>query len=136
MKKAKAIYWTSTGLVALIMTVSGMLAAAHTPRYLQALKHLGYPPYFANLLAVGKLAGVAVLLSPKLGKLKEWAYAGFAITVLSASYSHLSSGDGLLALDPLATFIALVISYASRPASRLPELRGNLRNHERRPVLP
>ncbi|HZQ51230.1 MAG TPA: DoxX family protein [Bryobacteraceae bacterium] len=136
MKKSKAIYWTSTGFVALIMTISGMLAAAHTPRYLQALKHLGYPPYFANLLAVGKLAGVAVLLAPKLGKLNEWAYAGFAITVLSASYSHLSSGDGLLALDPLATFIALAISYASRPGGRRSELRGNLRNDERSPVLP
>lgn len=136
MKKSKAIYWTSTDLVALIMTISGVLAAAHTPRYLHALKHLGYPPYFANLLAVGKLAGVAVLLAPGLGKLKEWAYAGFAITVLSASYSHLSSGDGLLALDPLATFVALVLSYANRPTSRRPELRSNLRNDERSPVLP
>jgi hypothetical protein len=50
--------------------------------------------------------------------LKEWAYVGCAITILSACYSHYSSGDGLLALEPLVTFGALLASYAFRPASR------------------
>jgi DoxX-like family len=79
---------------------------------------LGYPPYFSDLLAAGKLVGVSVLLAPGLVKLKEWAYVGFGITVLSACYSHFLSGDGLLALEPLVTFAALVVSYLTRPASR------------------
>ena len=111
-------YWLSTGFVAIIMTASGALAILHVPQFMQALKHLGYPPYFANLLGIGKLTGVAVLLAPRLGRLKEWAYAAFGITVLGGCYSHLSSGDGWVALDPLATFIALVISYLRRPGSR------------------
>jgi len=41
-----------------------------------------------------------VLLLPGMVKLKEWAYAGFAITVITAGYSHLSSEDGLMTLDP------------------------------------
>jgi hypothetical protein len=51
-------------------------------------------------------------------KLKEWAYVGFGITVISASYSHWFSGDGLMALEPLVTFAALVVSYLTRPADR------------------
>jgi DoxX-like family len=98
--------------------VSGGLALSHTPRFMTALAHLGYPAYFSNLLGVGKLVGVGVLLLPGLGRLKEWAYAAFGIVVLSACYSHLSSGDGAMALEPLLTGAALVISYVLRPADR------------------
>src|SRR4051794_28249995 len=83
-------YWISTGLVALAMTASGTLAVMHVPQFMKALEYLGYPPYFANLLGIGKLTGVAVLLTPGLPRLKEWAYAAFGITILSACYSHLS----------------------------------------------
>lgn len=121
MKKIGLLYWIATGFVVLVMSVSGLLAITHNSRFMDALAHLGYPPYFANLLGVGKLAGIAVLLAPGLGRLKEWAYAAFGVMVLSACYSHFSSGDGLLALDPLATFAALVISYMKRPATRRPE---------------
>jgi hypothetical protein len=117
-KTKTTIYWASTLFVAFIMTISGALALIHAPTMMAALAHLGYPPYFSNLLAVSKLAGVAVLLLPGIARLKEWAYAGFGITVLSASYSHLLSGDGLLALEPLVTFAALILSYTLRPPSR------------------
>lgn len=53
-----------------------------------------------------------------LGRLKEWAYAAFGIVVLSACYSHLLSGDGVMALEPLVTGAALVISYMLRPTDR------------------
>jgi hypothetical protein len=112
------IYWAATLFAAFIMTTSGALALFHMPGMMAALAHLGYPPYFSNLLAISKLAGVSVLLLPGLPRLKEWAYAGFGITVLSASYSHLHSGDGLLALEPLVTFAALILSYTMRPPSR------------------
>ena len=118
--KAKAMtYWIATGFVVCIMTISGVLAVAHAPSMMAALAHLGYPAYFSNLLGVAKLVGVCVLLVPGMVKLKEWAYVGFGITILSASYSHLLSGDGVpAALEPLVTFAALVISYVARPASR------------------
>lgn len=118
MKKA-VTYWIATGFVVCIMTISGVLAVAHAPSMMAGLAHLGYPAYFSNLLGVAKLVGVCVLLVPGMVKLKEWAYVGFGITILSASYSHLLSGDGVLAaLEPLVTFAALVISYLARPTSR------------------
>src|SRR5260221_13111379 len=100
------------------MTASGVLAISHAPPFMKALAHLGYPPYFSDLLGLGKLTGICVLLAPGLPRLKEWAYVAFAITVLSACYSHFNSGDGLMALEPLVTFAALVVSYVLRPATR------------------
>jgi hypothetical protein len=118
MKTKKTIYWITTAWVAGIMTISGLLAVTHAPQMMQGLAHLGYPAYFANLLGVAKLLGVCVLLVPRWVRLKEWAYAGFGITILSASYSHLLSGDGLLALEPLVTLAALAASYLLRPVDR------------------
>jgi hypothetical protein len=103
MKEKTTIYWIATVFVAGIMTASGVFAVSHAPPLMKALAHLGYPAYFSNLLGIGKLLGVCVLLAPGWGKLKEWAYAGFGITIISAAYSHLSSGDGLLALEPLVS---------------------------------
>ena len=114
----KTTYWITTAFVSCIMGISGILAAAHAGPMMTALAHLGYPRYFADLLGVAKLSAVCVLLLPALGRLKEWAYAGCAITILSASYSHLISGDGLRALEPLISFAALVVSYLTRPSDR------------------
>jgi hypothetical protein len=118
MKRRNVIYWISTGFVVLIMSVSGCLAISHAGPFMKALAHLGYPRYFSNLLGVGKLVGICVLLAPGLPRMKEWAYVAFGVTVLSACYSHYSSGDGRLAVEPLVTFAALVLSYMMRPDAR------------------
>jgi hypothetical protein len=114
----KRVYWISTIFVAFIMTTSGVLALTHAPAMMKALAHLGYPAYFSDVLGVAKLAGACVLLVPGWARLKEWSYVGFGITILSACYSHLLSGDGFLALEPLITFVALVTSYVTRPSDR------------------
>jgi uncharacterized membrane protein YphA (DoxX/SURF4 family) len=98
------------------MAITGGLSVAYAKTMMEGFAHLGYPAYFANLLGVAKLLGVCALLAPRLARIKEWAYAGFAITIVSASYSHLSSGDGLKSLEPLATLAALAVSYWTRPA--------------------
>lgn len=116
--KRKSTYWLATAFVSCIMAISGALAITHAPPMMRALAHLGYPMYFSDLLGAAKLSGVCILLAPGMVKLKEWAYVGFGITVISASYSHWFSGDGLMALEPLVTFAALVVSYLTRPADR------------------
>lgn len=118
MKIRKLAYWVTTGFAALILSISGVMAILHAAPLMKALAHLGYPKYFSNILGIGKLIGIVVFLAPRLPRLKEWAYAGFSITILSACYSHFSSGDGLLALEPLVTFTALVVSYFTRPHDR------------------
>jgi hypothetical protein len=126
LNKKTVTYWIATIFIAVIMTASGVLAIFHVPAFMKALAHLGYPAYFSNLLGLGKLIGVYVLLAPRLAKLKEWAYVAFSITVLSACYSHYNAGDGWMALEPLITFIALIVSYSTRPADRaLPAVKDS-----------
>jgi hypothetical protein len=64
------------------------------PQVAEAFEHLGFPDYFRVELALAKLLGVALLLAPVPPRLKEWAYAGFAINLASALIAHLSVGDG------------------------------------------
>jgi len=45
-------------------------------------------------LSWAKLLGIVLLLAPVPSRLKEWAYAGFAITLGSAIIVHLSIGEG------------------------------------------
>jgi len=116
MDTKKLLFWITTAWVVGIMTITGGLSVAHAKSMMEGFAHLGYPIYFANLLGVAKLVGVCALLAPGLTRIKEWAYAGFAIVIVSASYSHLESGDGLKALEPLATLAALAVSYWTRPA--------------------
>jgi hypothetical protein len=49
----------------------------------QAFAHLGFPAYFRVELSWAKFLGVLLLLTPVPRELKEWAYAGFAITIVT-----------------------------------------------------
>jgi hypothetical protein len=96
MKQAKGIttgcYWIATSLFALQMGFTAY-AQLRIPQVAEAFTHLGFPAYFRVELSWLKLAGILVLLLPAPDRLKEWAYAGFAITLASALIAHLSVGD-------------------------------------------
>jgi hypothetical protein len=78
-----------------------------------AFAHLGFPDYFRIELTVAKALGVLALLMPGVPtKVREFAYAGFAITLISASVAHFSVGDSLpFVIDPLLFLVALIVSY-------------------------
>ncbi len=56
----------------------------------EASTRLGFTDYFRVELAWAKLLGAVLLLAPVPARLKEWAYAAFAITLGSALIAHLS----------------------------------------------
>ena len=90
-----AAFWVVTGIFTLHMTFTAF-AQLKVPAVAAAFAHLGYPAYFRVELAWAKLAGVAALLVPMVpARVKEWAYTGFAITLVSALFAHLSVGDGV-----------------------------------------
>jgi hypothetical protein len=78
-----------------------------------AFTHLGFPSYFRIELTTAKALGVLALLIPGIPrKAKEFAYFGFAITLISASIAHFSVGDSLpFVVDPLLFLGALITSY-------------------------
>jgi DoxX-like family len=74
--------------------------------------HFGFPTYFRVELSWAKLLGVILLLAPVPARLKEWAYAGFAINIASALVAHLSLSDGPAAWSWAAgTGVILGFSY-------------------------
>jgi len=91
--KAKTIvYWIVTALLCLQMSFTAY-AQLRLPQVAEAFSHLGFPAYFRVELSWAKLLGVVLMLAPVPARLKEWAYAGFAITLTSALIAHLSLGD-------------------------------------------
>ena len=64
------------------------------PQVAEAFTRLGFPDYFRVELSWAKLIGVVLLLAPVPARLVEWAYAGFAINIVSALIAHLALGDG------------------------------------------
>jgi peptidoglycan/LPS O-acetylase OafA/YrhL len=123
-KTKKIAYWLTTTLFALDMALAGVLYLLHAPFLMKAFAHLGYPDYFPNILGVAKILGACALLAPVPSRLKEWAYAGFGITLISGFVSHLVLGDGLTgtdgfgALAPALVFAVLTASYLTRPAAQ------------------
>ena len=119
MNAKKIGYWVSLVLFSAAMGFGGVADLMKNPEIMESLQHLGYPAYIAAILGFWKICGVIVLLLPKLGLLKEWAYAGFFFDLTGASISHFMVQD-----DIAKTIIPLVIlaiggcSWFLRPDSR------------------
>src|SRR5271165_7165573 len=99
--KANAIaYWIITALFCLEMSFTAYYELL--PQGAQAFARLGFlAGSFRLELSLAKLAGVAALLLPMIpARFKEWAYAGFAINLVSAIVAHLSISDQPAALVP------------------------------------
>src|SRR5919106_668004 len=93
LKATTVFYWLSTALFCLQMSFTAY-AQLRVPEVAEAFTHLGFPAYFRVELSWAKLLGVVLILAPVPARLKEWAYAGFAITLSSALIAHFAVGDG------------------------------------------
>jgi uncharacterized membrane protein YphA (DoxX/SURF4 family) len=113
-------FWIVTVLV-VQENVSGFFWALFHLEYITAnLAHLGYPPYFLNVVGVGQLLCALAILSPGFQRAKEWGYAGVLLNYCAAAYSHFAVHDPAGAWMPPLVFAAL--TFASW-ALRLPDRR-------------
>ncbi len=114
MKKYKIIFWISTTLIFLFEGVMPALTS-HTEMAREGIRQLGYPAYFATMLAVFKVSGSVVLIVPQFSRrLKEWAYAGFTFNFIAASVSNGAIfGLGPEVFFPIIVLLVLAISYVS-----------------------
>jgi VIT1/CCC1 family predicted Fe2+/Mn2+ transporter len=112
MKKNKTIYWTTTGIISLMMLFSAFNYFTNAEMK-EAFIHLGFPDYFRIELGFAKALGAIVLLLPMVSyRLKEFTYAGFAITLISAGIAHVSSGDPIaISAVPMVILGILTVSY-------------------------
>jgi hypothetical protein len=104
-KATTILFWIFTALFCLEMSFTAYYELL--PQGAQAFARLGFTSgYFRLELSLAKLVGVAVLLIPMVpGRgviyvMKEWAYAGFAINLVSAIIAHFSISDRPLAFVP------------------------------------
>src|SRR5919199_2916161 len=86
-------FWIATALFCMQIGFTAY-AQLRLPQVAEAFTRLGFPGYFRVELSWAKLLGVVLLLAPVPARLKEWAYAGFAIDLGSALIAHFSVGDG------------------------------------------
>ena len=91
MKDSKGLvagFWVFTALFCLEMSFTAYYELL--PQGAEAFTRLGFPAsYFRVELSLAKVAGVVALLIPMVpARLKEWAYAGFAINLISAIIAH------------------------------------------------
>lgn len=110
---SKYLYWGATGLLALFMAFSSVwYFVGEGPA--ASFERLGFPDYFRIELGIAKMAGAIALVSPVPRVVKEWTYAGFAITFVSAFIAHTAAGDPVSALvPPVLAFALLVTSYVT-----------------------
>ena len=90
MSRSKGIvvgFWILTAIFCLQIGFTAY-AQLRLPQVAEAFTHLGFPDYFRVELSWAKLLGVVLLLAPVPARLKEWAYAGFAIVLGSALIAH------------------------------------------------
>src|ERR1700739_3660940 len=116
--KRKIIYWLTTGRVAALSVFAGFTYLSGSPQSVDGFAHVGYPQQLRIILGIAKPLGAIALIVPGMGKLKEWAYAGFTIAWISAFIAHYLAKDGAKAFAPLVFLLILAISYLTRPASR------------------
>ena len=112
-------FWIFTALFCLEMSFTAYYELLRLPQAAQAFTRLGFSAAsFRVELSWAKVAGVAALLIPMVPArgviyvIKEWAYAGFAINLVSALIAHLSIHDRPQALAPSAiTSVLWGLSY-------------------------
>lgn len=112
MKSAKIIFWVTTTMIFLF---EGVMPAffSGSKESVEGIRHLGYPLYFIKVLTIFKVLGALALIIPQVpARIKEWAYAGFAIDFICASASYTAvDGFGAFAIFPLIVLAVLIVSY-------------------------
>ncbi len=114
----KIAYWLTTGIMAALSLFAAFTYLSGNPKAVEGFAHLGYPQQLRILLGVAKLLGAITLVAPGFGKLKEWAYAGFAFAWIAAALAHWLAHERGEAFMAMALLVFLFVSYVTRPASR------------------
>lgn len=114
----KISYWISTVIVA-VMLLFALGYLTGNPTIVEGFTKAGYPQHLRIVLGILKPLAAVILLLPGLPLLKEWAYAGVAVTWVMAFIAHYAAGDPPQTWGmPLFLLALLMVSYFTRPAGR------------------
>ncbi|MBX2972303.1 MAG: DoxX family protein [Flavobacteriales bacterium] len=114
MKRLNITYWIITGLFSAFMVFSSIGGITlHEQAVVLLHDHLGYPLYFIQWISVFKIIGAVAILLPFVpARVKEWAYFGFFIDLITAMFSFIAIGASASHWAGIPIFIAvLIIAY-------------------------
>ncbi len=112
MKGISIAYWTITGLFSAFMIFSSYDNALSGEKSVQFLHdYMGYPTYFIPWVGWAKIIGAIALVLPMVPpRVKEWAYFGLFIDLLTATYSFIALGADASSYLFMALFISFLIA--------------------------
>ena len=120
MSARRLVYAVSTAIAVAAFVGSGLANLLHSDHVAHDMSRLGYPPYFMSVLGTWKVLGAIAIAAPRLSRAKEWAYAGMIFDLTGAAASRAAIGDNIgTVVAPVAIAAVVVVSWASRPATRL-----------------
>lgn len=109
MKKNQIIYYSSTGLLTLLMLFSAGMYFFNHAEVTKMFETFGYPAYIIYPYAIAKLLGIVAIWFVKNKNVKEWAYAGFFFAFILAFFAHVMIKDG----EQMGAVIALLLLITS-----------------------
>jgi hypothetical protein len=110
------VHWIFMTMLLLFLLWFGVADLRRTADVTATLAHLGYPPYFLYFIGTGKLLAAATFVYPRTRRLREWAYAGISIELISAFASHWFAGDALpMRVAPLVFLLIAGVAYRFDP---------------------
>ncbi|HEY4369445.1 MAG TPA: DoxX family protein [Steroidobacteraceae bacterium] len=111
-KNLKLSYWIATGIFALLLVMDGVGGVMRAEAGKESLAHLGYPMYLLTIMGVAKLLAAVAILQTRFRTIKEWAFAGFAISCVGAFCSRAAIGDGAgLLIFPVIFLAIMAVPY-------------------------
>lgn len=111
-KTLNIAYWTATLLFASLLVMDGIGGIMQAEAGKEALAHLGYPMYLLPMAGFAKLLAAIAIVQTKFKTIKEWAFAGFAVSCYGALWSRMAVGDGIeLLLFPVIFFAIMLVPY-------------------------
>lgn len=87
-KSEKVLYWSATGYMLLLMTMSVVSYHINHDRMAMMFVAFGYPAYLVYPLAYLKLIGIIVVITNRYNNLKDWVYATYYINMILAFVVH------------------------------------------------
>ncbi len=104
------IYRIVTGLFSLMILAGAITYFVKYEIVADMFTSLGVPREIIYPLAITKILGIIAIWFVKIPMIKNLAYLGFAIDLISAIIAHLNAGDGG-AFGPAIPLILLIISF-------------------------
>jgi hypothetical protein len=119
MSARKFAYWATTAITVFMLLSGGLAYLLRADFAVAGVTALGYPAYVVTILGIWKLLAVPALLIARVGRLREWAYAGIMFDLTGAAASHLAVGNPAWHQVMIgALLVAAFASRALRPTDR------------------